>query len=226
MLREFYRLCETDATDDDMIEHDNSTLEAAYELLDAGLRDTQLLLIRYGLGGHFQATTAALSFTGSDPDRYATLPADFLRMNGDHRRSALRSAAGVRWGREIMPGQRHDFTGNCWYVRGASGDAGLMRLYVTTGASVPSGTRADYYFRHADLADSTVDIPEDERPLIPAYAAVRATAYPWYAGGDTGKARLEAYLRFLKNQTWHRSRTSRQPKMATVHPVTGDRWIV
>jgi len=224
---EFFRLCNTDIADDDMIEHDGTAGDGMYELLENGMKDTQLFLIACGLGELFSATTSALSFTGSDPDKYTAMPEDFLRLNGSREKSALRYGTNTRWGKEIPQTQRFSHFGNFYYIRGFSTSVGIRRLYLVTGAAPPSDLVADYYYRHATLADSTtVDIPEDDRDLIPAFAARRAIAYSWFPGDAAVKQDIKDHLRFVKGQTWQRSRHSRQPKMATVRPVVGDRWIV
>ena len=50
ILREFFRLVNAGSSDDDMIEHDSTTLEGAYEALDVGQEEAQLYLISIGQG--------------------------------------------------------------------------------------------------------------------------------------------------------------------------------
>ena len=226
LLREFHRLTNTDATDDDMIEHDSSTLEGAYQLLQSGLEDAQLYLMDQGLGDVWAKTTSTLSFTGTDPDKHVDLPADFLRLDGDQWNSALVKANGTRWGQEINLSGTNRRRGKYYYIKGYDGSTGLLRIYVTRDSGVPSGLTANYFYRLPALADSTtVDFPQDDRPLITAFAAVRASFQAWYSGGIEGIQRLDRNLMFHKAQAVRRSRHSRQPKQATPYPMTGDHWI-
>tara|TARA_Y100000310_G_scaffold273098_1_gene288387 strand:- start:2325 stop:3041 length:717 start_codon:yes stop_codon:yes gene_type:complete len=228
LLDEFFRLVNADITDDDMIEHDPSDGDGAYQLLQAGCWDAQLYLIDCGVGSRWAKTTSALTFTGTDPDKYVALPADFLRLESDHRRSGLRTTAGISWGREIPFRNRFDHFGNCFYMRGneaTSGSEGELRLYVVRGSAPLTGMVADYFYKHATLADATtVDFPEEDRQLIVAFAALRASFQSWFSGGMEGRQLLQQNLDFMKQQAWRRSRFSRQPKMVQPHAMVGDRW--
>lgn len=229
LLNEFFRLVNADASDADLTEHDDSTLEGAYQLLQAGCFDAQLYLIDCGAGSRWAKASSALSFSGSDPDKFAALPADFLRLEATERRTGLRSGT-ISWGRMIPFERRFEFNGNYFYIRGneaASALEGDLRVYVTIGAAVPSGLVADYFYRHATLGDSTtVDFPEEDRQLIPAFAAYRASFQSWFSGGQEEKLAIQTNLDFCKQQAWRRSRFSRQPKEVPVSPLVGERWYV
>lgn len=230
LLRAFFRLVNADSTDDDLTEHDDSTLEGAYLLLQGGLDDAQQFLIDQGLEELWLKTSSALSVTGSDPQRYAVLPSDFLRLNGDRSQSALWYGNGLRWGRLINPDMRFRAWGNRYYVRGNEGASGLegqKRVYFTTGAAVPADLVADYIYTLPTLADgTTVDFPVADRALIPAYAAIRATSEDWYVGDQQDEGRLVRHLNALKGQAVRRARHSREPKHIRPSPVLGDRWYI
>lgn len=230
LLRAFFRLVNADSSDADLTEHDNSTLEGAYLLLQGGLDDAQQFLIDQGAEELWQKTTSALSVTGSDPTRYADLPSDFLRLNGDDVTSALWHGNGYRWGRLINPDDRFRRVGNFYYVRGNEGDSGnegQKRIYFTVGAAVPTSTFADYIYRLPTLADgTTVDFPVDDRALIPAFAAIRATGEDWYVGDAQDEARLVRHLDSLKTKAVRRARTSRKQKIIQTAPVWGERWYI
>ena len=229
LLNEFFRLVNADAFDGDLTAHDDTTLEGAYQLLQAGCYDAQLYLIDCGVGSRWAKTTSALSFSGSDPDRFAALPADFRRLEATDRRTGLRSGT-ISWGQMIPFERRFEFNGNCFYIRGneaLASSEGYLRLYVTTGAAVPSELVADYFYKHATLGDSTTaDFPAEDRQLIPAYAAYRASFQTWFPGGQEEKVALQTNLDFCKQQAWRRARYSRQPKTVPVAPLVGDRWFV
>jgi hypothetical protein len=228
LLDEYFRLLNTDIDDDDMIEHDPTAGDGAYIMLQAGVWDAQLYLIDSGVGSRWAKTTSALTFTGTDPDKFVALPADFLRLESDHRRSGLRTTTGISWGREIPFENRFDHYGNYFYIRGNEAEAtneGELRIYAVRGSAPLSGMVADYFYKHATLSDSTtVDFPAEDRQLITAFAALRATFQAWYTGSADEKQSIRDNLDFTKNQAFRRARFSRQPKMYQPHPLVGDRW--
>lgn len=233
-LRAFFRLVNADSSDADLIEHDSTTLEGAYHLLQQGVWDAQLYLIGCGAGSRWAKTSSALTFSGSDPDQYTALPSDFLKLDADDEKSGLRSGT-IGWGRQVPFERRFDFRGQFFYIRGNEGEEdseGGLRLYLCVGASPPSGLVADYYYRHGTLADDSggtsgaLDLPLEDRDLAVAFAAVRATAETWFVGGESEMARLDRHLDFLKGQAWRRSSPSRVPTRVPVKTVIGNRWYI
>lgn len=229
LLDEFFRLVNADTSDDDLIEHDTTTGDSYYHLLQAGVYDAQDYLIRCGIGERWAKTSSALSFSGSFPDKYAALPTDFLMLDADDNRSGLRNGK-ISWGRLIDFKDRFRYTGNLFYLRGneaASGLEGQLRVYVADGAAVPSSLVADYFYRHATLADSTtVDFPAEDRQLIVAYAARRATWQSWFPGGMEEKDAINNNLRHCEEQARGRARVSRRPVRVPVRAIHGERWYV
>ena len=222
LKRALYRLMDTDDDDDDMIEHDNTgeALEGILLSLQQGLESAQLFLIDKSLEEYWLTTTSALTLTGTDPDRFFTLPTDFLRMYGERRMSALRSASGTRWGVPIDVKMRWRMVGNFYYLRNE-------RLYVVKGASFPNGTLMDYIYRLPILADgSDVDFPAADRPLIVAFAAIHAMQENWMPGGQEMEAKLEANLKHRKNEAFRRARRSQEPKTVDPGEMIGDHWFV
>ena len=227
LKRALYRLVNTDDLDDAMLEHDATSLDGIYMALQEGVDDAQQYLVDSGLGDYWLTTSATLSFTGSDPDRYVALPATdtasadkrFWRLYGDHKWSALRKANGERWGLEIPAHSRWKIRGNCYYLRNE-------RLYLARGASPPSDVVMDYLYRLPDLADSTtVDFPEADRPLIVAYAAIHVMENDWIAGGPDMESKLMRNLDRRKQAAYRRARRSLQPKMTTPNDMVGDHWF-
>lgn len=352
LQRELYRLTNTDSADDAMTEHDNTALEGVNQLLQDGADDAQLFLLDAGVGEQFwvKETPDALIFRGSDPNKYASLPADFMRLGGDEWHSALYKADTTqdRWGRLIGLEQKLRRTGKYYYLTaleesevhdpfsnfsdsslwtlqngwaitegvklngtGAGtvetatatllGYGGLEPVYVTytvsnrtagsvtvsvggtsgtlrntngtfsewivpaattgspsivftlgtasgnfdgdiTGLSVwmpglfavrlvrasnpPSNLKAQYIRKIKPLeANRGVDFPAEYRSLITAFAANRATSQSWFVGDQREIQMLQGYLMNQKQDAWRRARMSRQPKMATPHPMVGDHWI-
>jgi hypothetical protein len=225
--RALYRLVNTDDLDDAMLEHDATSLDGVYMALQEGVDDAQQYLVDSGLSDYWLTTSATLSFTGSDPDRYVALPATdtdsadkrFWRLYGDHKWSALRKANGERWGLEVPAHSRWKIRGNCYYLRNE-------RLYLARSASPPSDVVMDYLYRLPDLVDSTtVDFPESDRPLIVAYAAIHAMENDWIAGGADMESKLMRNLERRKQAAYRRARRSLQPKMTTPNDMIGDHWF-
>ena len=227
LKRALYRLVNTDDLDDAMLEHDATSLDGIYMALQEGVDDAQQYLVDSGLSDYWFTTSAALSFTGSEPDRYVALPATdtagddkrFWRLYGDRKWSALRKSNGTRWGIEIPASGRWKYRGNGYYLRNE-------RLYLARGASPPSDVVMDYLYRLPDLADSTtVDFPESDRQLIVAYAAVHTMESDWLAGGQEMEMKLQRNLDRRKQAAYRRARRSLQPKMATPSDMVGDHWF-
>jgi hypothetical protein len=227
LKRALYRLVNTDDSDDAMLEHDTAALDGVYMALQEGVDDAQLYLIDSGLGDYWVTESAAISFTGSDPNRYWSLPSTdtsgsdkrFFRMYGDHGASALRRPTGTRWGMEIPAAMRFERSGNYFYLRNE-------RLYVTRHAAPPADMVMDYLYRLPDLEDdTTVDFPEADRPMIVAFAAIHAMENDWIAGGREMEQKLLRNLESRKLQAYRRSRRSLQPKMTTPSPMMGDHWF-
>jgi hypothetical protein len=225
LKRALYRLVNTDDEDDALLEHDATPLDGVHEALEVGLDDAQLYLIDSGLGDYWLASSGAISWQGSDPERFWPLPdgegADprFLRMYGDRDSSALRDGRGRRWGREIPATMRWRYRGNAYYTTGP-------RLYLARGASPPHDLVLDYLYRPPVLEDGVeVDFPREHRPLIVAYAARYAMEQSWLAGGPEMEQKILRNLRSRKAEAWRRARRSRTPKMAEPSPMVGDHWF-
>lgn len=336
--REFYRLVNSDSTDASMTEQDATTLEGVDQLLNDAVDEAQMFLMDAGLGELWLTQTGELSFVGQDPNKYAILPGDFIRLGGDEFNSALykNDRQQDRWGRLIGSDQRLRRTGKYYYLTGsgntelvqngafadasswtttgsmtigggnASGASGTVEqsianltprvsAYVTftttnhTAGSVtvslggaagtartssgtyaeeldtidggdlvltvsgsfdgeidnvsvkwlggyqinmvrasnpPSNLVAEYVRSAGELASNrSVDFPREYRSLIPAFAAVKATAMSWFVGMQQEIVMLNDNLTRTKQDAWRRARMSRQPKQATPYPMVGDHWI-
>lgn len=223
LKRALYRLLNTDATDDALTEHDPAgySLEAIYQALQQGAWDAQLWLIERGLNDRWIAEDTSLSFTeDADGSQYEALPADFLRLAGDESHSGLyRTGTGESWGYEIDFLDRRRVWGNYFWFQNE-------RLYLARGSNPPTDLALQYYFRLATLADdTTVDFPVEDRGLIVAYAAVRAMAESWLAGGPELEAKLREYLQRLQVQAVKRIRRSRTPHKIRVRRMLGTHWF-
>lgn len=225
-LREFFRLVNADSSDDDMTEHDASTLEGAYEALDVGLKRAQLYLIGIGQGEIWLTTGATLTVTGSDPSRYSQLPADFFRLDSDpeQHRSGLVYPTGLPWGREILPAQRRHVTGNYYWVEWDATNQ-YARVRYARGAAVPSNLVPEYYRKATTLADSTaMDVRPDDRNLVPAFAADYAMNQSWFAGGMEQKQAIDRNLKGVRSESFARSRLTRRRRQVETAPSRGQ-WI-
>jgi hypothetical protein len=222
LVRAFYRLTNTDATDDALIEHDPAgfALEAVYQALQYGVWDAQEYLIERGMRDRWVKSTAALSFTDEAVTgfQYTDLPDDLLRVDADDERTGIRRA-NERWGQLIHIDDRWRGRGNYYWTQNE-------RLYLARSANPPANLYLDYFFRHDTLADdTTVDFPERERPLIPAYATVRAMAESWLPGGPEMEVKLQRNLDFLKSLAGRRIRRTRSPQKVRPQRVIGTHWF-
>lgn len=226
ILREFFRLVNADSSDEDMTEHDSGTLEGAYEALDVGKNRAQLYLIAIGQGETWLKQGSALTVTGSDPNRYSSLPSDFLTLdsNPDEGRSGLVYSTGIGWGCEIQPRDRGKVWGNYYWVEW-SASSQEARVRYARGAAVPSGILPNYYYRLGTLADSTtVEMRNDDRSLIPAYAADYAKEQAWFPGGDEQRASISRNLRTAQEEARRRGRLTGRARKVQNQPARGQ-WI-
>lgn len=205
LARAFYRLTATTATNPALIENDSTTLETLYQYLQYGIWDAQEFMLDNGLSDRWVSVSAALTpFLGTDAlngGRYIALPADFIRTAGDMNHSPLRTPDGSPWGAPIMFEDRFRAGVNSFWLMNE-------QLWVTRGSSTPVTLVMDYHHRHATLADaSTVDFPTAHRPLIVAYAAVRAKNDAWLPGDAEMLGKIDANL--IKLEAWARRRLRR-----------------
>ena len=218
ILRAFFRLVDSDATDGQLVEHDASTLEGVYALLREACDAAQEDVIGAGFGEFWLKRSTALSFAGTDAadgGRYADLPSDFWRAAGDGDDSALVTAKGRGWGREILPELRNRASGSFYYFRDG-------KLWITKGANLPSEDLfLEYYRRVATLADTVdADFPAPFRGLIPAHAAVEAVAEGWYEGDQIEEGRLEKLLERRKDRMFSRVRPSEKTRQIRPKAMT------
>ena len=220
LLRALFRLCDADADDGNVTEHDDVTLEGVYLLLQQGVEDAQQFLMGAGLGSWWLDMSDVLTFA-AEPDgrQWVALPDDFRRLAGDDATSALHDSAGIRWGQEIPAElQRRATFADAYFLAG-------RRLWVPRGASPPDDLVLDYYRRVGTLADdSPVDFPEEDLALIVAYAALHAREEHWYTGGQQGDQRIARNLESRKAPAFDRARRSLTPKKVKTPLATGDHW--
>lgn len=227
-LREFFRLVNADSDDDDLTEHDASTLEGAHEALDVGAARAQLFLIQIGQGERWLTEGSALSVTGTDPSKLALLPTDLLQLDSDpeQRRSGLRYANGNSWGMEVLPSERHAFGNKYWVEWVDDSGTDQPRVRFCRGASVPPSLVPHYYRRLNVLADGTdIEMRKDDRPLVPAYAADYAKDQSWFPGGDEQRAAITRVLAGCQREAYRRGRLSRRARKIQSHPSVGQ-WIL
>ena len=221
LLREFYRITGITGSDRAAFVNDSTTLEGVYNLLQHGAWDAQLFLIRIGEAARWLTTTSStLSWSGTDSTtggRYTALPTDFLRLAGDEHVSALHEPDGTRWGQLIDYRDRQRYGPNCYWLQEDD-------LWITKASAPPTTLQIDYHEKLATLADSTtVDFPEEHRPLIPAYAAERAMYQAWFPLSSEGKAAVLMNLKTLERKARSQSRRTMNPRKIR-RPETVGRW--
>lgn len=231
LVRAFYRLTATSATNPALIEHDGSaTLEAVYQFLQYGLWDAQAFLMDAGLSSHWITTSAALSsWSGSDSTtggRYQALPADFMRLAGDLHTSALHYPDGTRWGTYCDYLDGRTARGDYYWLRAAgTSSPDVWNLWIAPSASPQSTLVADYHHRHATLADgTTIDFPTEFRALPVAFAADRAMTDAWLPGDMEMQAKISSNLAKLKKEAQRRVRLSRGPKKIRTNRTGATHW--
>lgn len=231
LVRAFYRLTATSASNPALIEQDGSnTLEAVYQFLQYGLWDAQAFLMDAGLSSHWITTSSTLAtWLGTEAangGRYIALPADFLRLAGDQFTSALHYPDGTRWGTLCDYLDGREARGDYYWLRG-SGPAtpDVWNLWIARSANPPSTLVCDYHHRHATLADTTVvDFPTEHRALPVAFAADRAMNDAWLPGDMTMQAKISANLSKQKQEAQRRVRLSRGPKQMRTNRTGATHW--
>lgn len=224
-------------TDDELTEHDSETLEQANYYLMHGIWRAQRWMIDKGYSGWRARElygTGGVAWEGSDSDvagRYAALPEDFLRANGDQHRSALRDAGNPtrRWGTLLLDDELlGDRRGDYYAVRGTGSHDGY--LHLASGANPPASMVLDYYAKHVTLtADTgeggTVDFPEECAPLCVAMAADMAADDSWLPGGNNQQATIARMVEKAQKQVVQFLRTNRGPRVLQARPAHFGRWL-
>lgn len=211
LLREaFYRLVGTTSGDGGLTEQGEGDDDVAYIALTQGIRSAQRWMLSCGYGG-WKQRSAALTFLGTDAadgGRYVARPTDFLRADGDFRRSALVEADGTRWGQQI-DARDAIARGNYWYIDGE-------QLWLGRQASPPTPVYLRYHYRHpvitAVLADASIVFPVEARPLIVAEAANEAKEENWLLGGRELETKIERKLMRAREKARDIARPTKQPR--------------
>jgi hypothetical protein len=221
LRRAFYRLTGSAPDDDGLTEHDSEALEAVHQHLQYGLWDAQEYLVSVGEPGRWVKAATLTGWTSEvDGRRYIALPSDFLRLAGDERTSALRDGNGFAWGALVQGDARlQNFDPSAYWLENE-------RIYVGSLASFPTTLTFLYHHRHAVLeTDSTaIDFPVEDRPLIVAFAAERASAEPWFPGGADAVQAIRVVLAEAKQRAARRARRTREPRKLRPPPGLGTHW--
>lgn len=224
--REFFRLTNTAADDDSLIEHDpdDTPLEGVLNALQVGLDDAQEFLLASGLAGWWVVRSNALTFNGSDAEdggQWATLPDDFRRAAGDHSRSALVKPDGSPWGTFVEWEGRH-LGGSGYYFRNA-------QLWLLRGARPPSPIYLEYVQR-LELPDDDdtafTSFPNPALNLIPAYAAEYAMHQEWLPGGPELESKIHRNLMRRRQEAHWKLRLHQGARRIRSEPVAGNHfWL-
>lgn len=221
IVARFYRLVGSVSGDQALVLHGEAVDAVAYESLTQGSRLAQLWMLDQGYQG-WRQRSAALSFTGTDDTtggKYATLPADFLRLYGSKKpvRSALVEANGDRWGSEIDADEDH-IRGDHYYVRDEE-------LWLARAAEPPTTVYLDYHYLHPVWSAAvTIDFPLRARALVPAYAAWVAADENWIPGGDEMLVKIERSLRKAEVMARKMSRQTKEPRRFNKPTRVANHW--
>lgn len=220
----FFRLMDTDDTDDGLIEQDTETNEAVNYFLQHGLWKAQSYVIQNVDKWRWLTLSAAITWTTADDGYYSALPTDFLRLAGKagERFSPLNEADGAQWGDLIDPADRYvkQNTNSYWIQN--------ERLYRVLGSTPPTTLYMNYHHRHAILsADGTaIDFDIDKRPLIVAYAGQIAMAEAWIPGGATMIAKIEQNARYWEKYVAEMARRTQEPRrLKSKDVLNSNRWM-
>jgi hypothetical protein len=222
LRRAFFRLTGTAEDDDALTEHDAAPLEAVHQHLQHGLWRAQRHMIGAGLGHRWRKVwklTAADAVR--DGDTYSVaLPEDFLRLAATERESGIVSG-GRAWGRLLAAeGAAGVRGGDVFYLAGD-------RLHLTS--AVPyAGLDVTYHYRHPLLVaeDTPIDFPEEDRPLIVAFAADGAKHEAWLPGGSEMLQKIALNLRDRMQEAARNARQTREPAKLRPPAIVGAHWFL
>lgn len=219
----FYRLCGSKGDDEGLTEQGESTDDVAYLYLTAGYRRAQQFLLDEGLWLR-PKRSSALSWSGADSTdggRYASLPTDFLRADGNRKdRSALVEAGGDGWGTEVLPSEA-EARGDGYYFTDS-------QVWLCRDASPPSTLYLRYFQSQsafsASLTSSDFLLPVDCRGLGVAYAAEEAKDEGWFPLGSGADAKIMDAVRIGELKAKKHARRSKAPREIRGRTVHGNRW--
>ena len=206
ILEAWYRLVGSISKDGALVEQGEAVDEIGYIYLTQGCRSAQDYMLDQKYLG-WRKRTDAISWTGSDATtggRYATLPSDYLRADGNLTRSALVTAGGDRWGDQVE--QENDIIkGNYFYFIGD-------QLWLARIATPPT-VYLKYHYMHPEWkSDVTIDFPLKVRSLVVAHAADLASNENWFTGGVDEKNAIRKALLQAENNARKYARQTKQAR--------------
>jgi hypothetical protein len=219
-----YQLTGFSGSDGALSEHETNTGDALNRFVYQAMRDAQSWYLSSVNPNYWKKQSATLTFTdvqSTEGRYYSALPSDFLRLFGDEENSALRRPTGRRWGRLIDADRRNIRGSNYYWIEND-------QVSVARGATIPSDLVMDYTYLIPELtADGTaVDFPQDDRVLIPAFAAVDISSWPMFPGDNELRQRLKDYLTDTQRQIYVRGRRTKEPRKVKHNPTFGQRWFI
>lgn len=226
MVDAFYRLVGSTTSDDALTEQGESTDEVAYHCLTQGIWRAQRYMIGEGMQGRWLARSSAItSWTGTDAadgGTYTTLPADFLMLSGDEKRSALVEADGTPWGKQVGEDRRY-YMGDYFYLRDE-------QLWLAKKARPKATLYIEYEARHAALAsgtlDADIDFPLEARPLVISEAADYGIEDGWCVRDEAGKQAVSNRLEKDKRAASRIAKQSREPRKTKPATMIGTRYLI
>lgn len=224
VTRALLRLVGTEEDDDALVVNGEDATEVVQLLLTRGCRVAQRYMLDCGYGG-WRQRSAALSFSGDDDTdggTYTDLPTNFLKAHGSQARgrSALVTANGDRWGREIEQDQDH-LTGDAYYIRGDE-------LWLARYAQPPSPLYLDYHYKHPawddDLDDNEIDFPLEARGLITVEGAWLGMVENWLPGGSDYMQRIDLARKNERENARKIAKRTKQPQTILRPRRHASRW--
>lgn len=217
LVRAFYNLTGSSASDAALTEHDASPGDQLHYYLTMGAWAAQRYMIGHGWADWWLKTSAALVFADDGEEQYAALPDDFLMLAGDGTRSSLLGADGRNYG-TLVAESADPLTGVLNYALRND------RIYFGSG-EVPAVTLR-YHYRHPefDAAADAVDFPAEHRALVVAEAADLAAKDSWLPGGTEMEARISRAVQAAQARAAGATR-SRAPRTFNGPAAYNGSWL-
>lgn len=210
LRRHFYRLLGIMPQDRSLDGFDSEPQESVNYFIQQGLWNAQGWLITNGRAPLWRKRWDLSSATWTT-DSYGVdstdLPSDFFRLDGDRYHPALWDGGSDRpWGQETSYQHGETVRGNFFWVQND-------KLWTAREAQRPNTLYASYFYRHPEIDDSTtIDFPQELRPLIAAEAAYLAMMESWMPIDDQEtRSRIWNNLQYWREKAESDLRPTKEP---------------
>lgn len=220
----FYSRLNTSADDDALAEGFASAEEHANEYVQLGIDSAQAWTIEVCDPLRWLARFNLADWQDDCIGTYHELPADFLRLSGDDRHSAIIRPNGSPWGRQLEDNRRrHQFRFEHAYYLAND------RIYlIDKSPRPPTGSQCEYHHRLAVVETDAdpIDFPLHDRWLIVAYACWHAVKDSWIPGAAEMESKVERDLEHWRQEVARRQRRSRQPRRMRTPAALGPNLLL